>query len=226
MLKPIFFKSRIAGLVFWLILIILVGPSLQGELGFLWITVSLAVIPFLGVYAVSESRRDMFIGMAMGLPTMVAVAMWTFTGESVTDTSPISIPVALFFIGYYAATTVMILRHLFRHKKVTFDTLMGAAAVYLLVGFTFAIAYHAINDNAGAAFNLPYGEAAFDFADALFFSFVTLTTLGYGDIHPVVPLARSLSMLEAICGVLYLAFIISRFVSLYRNEKDEALDGG
>ena len=218
MFKPIFFKSRIAGLVFWLILIILVGPSLQGRFGFLWIAISLAVIPFLGVYAVSDSRRDMFIGMAMGLPTMVAVALWTLAGESAGDTAPITVPQALLFIGYYSATTVMILRHLFRHEKVTFDTLMGAAAVYLLVGFTFAIAYHAINDNAAAAFNLPYGDAGFDFADALFFSFVTLTTLGYGDIHPVVPLARSLAMLEAIGGVLYLAIIISRFVSLYQRE--------
>ena len=192
MLKPLFFKSRVTGLVAWLILIMTVGPQLDGTFGFLWVTISLAVIPFLGIYAVSENRRYMFVGIALGVPTFIAILVWTFTGSSTRDSAGLHPITALTFIFYYGGTTVLILKHLIRQQRVTFDTLMGAAAVYLLVGFTFAIAYVSIFDTIPGAFNLPAAEAVFRFDDALYFSFVTLTTLGYGDIYPIAPMARSL----------------------------------
>ena len=217
MLKPFFFKSRVTALVAWLILIMTVGPQLDGIFGFLWVTVSLAVIPFLGIYAVSENRRYMFIGIALGVPTFIAIIAWTLAGSSVRVSAGPHPIAALSFILYYGGTTVLILKHLIRQQRVTFDTLMGATAVYLLVGFTFAIAYVSIFNANPGAFNLPATQAALEFDDALYFSFVTLTTLGYGDIYPIAPLARSLTMLQSICGVLYLAIVISRFVSMYKN---------
>ena len=55
-------------------------------------------------------------------------------------------------------------------------------------------------------------------SELLYFSFVTLTTLGYGDINPVTPVARSVAVLEAVAGVLSLAIIVSRLVSAWKTE--------
>ena len=61
-------------------------------------------------------------------------------------------------------------------------------------------------------------DGAFQFADFVYFSFVTLTTLGYGEITPISAQARSVAMMEAVSGVLYIAVLVARLVGLYRPE--------
>ena len=93
------------------------------------------------------------------------------------------------------------------------DRVFGAIVLYLLIGLIAAFAYSALYGiNPGAFSKLPSGEGGF--RDWLYFSFVTLTTLGYGDITPIAPSARAIAMLEALVGQLYPAIIIARFVSL------------
>lgn len=98
------------------------------------------------------------------------------------------------------------------------DRLFGAIVLYLLIGLTCALNYAALYaHDAGAFSKLPDGGGAI--GDWLYFSFVTLTTVGYGDITPVGRVARSLAMFEALVGQLYPAIIIARLVSLPGNSK-------
>ena len=90
----------------------------------------------------------------------------------------------------------------------------GAGAVYLLLGLTWASAYellHILRPEVwtGAASEAPVSQTW------IYYSFVTLTTMGYGDITPVHPVARSLAILEAVTGQLYLAITLARLVALH-----------
>jgi hypothetical protein len=88
----------------------------------------------------------------------------------------------------------------------------AAVAVYLLIGLIWARLYEVVELLAPGAFHIPAGESLSS-AGFVYFSFVTLATLGYGDLTPVNIVARNLAVLEAITGQLYLVILISRLVS-------------
>jgi len=96
---------------------------------------------------------------------------------------------------------------------VTADRVVGAIVLYLLLGIVWAVAYELVAMHIADAFSgvRPTGSGPQRW---LYFSFVTLTTVGYGDIVPVAPAARSLAAFEALVGQLYPAIILARLVSL------------
>lgn len=108
---------------------------------------------------------------------------------------------------------VVVLGLTLRAGPVTFHRIQGAIAAYLLLGVLWAHAFALVAHLRPGAFsgsvNLADGARAF-----FYFSFVTLTTVGYGDVLPVHPAARSLAMAEAVTGPLYLAILVARLVSL------------
>ena len=105
----------------------------------------------------------------------------------------------------------LILVSLFRAKQVTSNTIYGAVSVYLLIGTMFSILYKFMETLMPGSFFIGETRSL----DFVFFSFTTLTTLGYGDITPVSAYARTATSLQAIIGVLYTAILISRFVGIY-----------
>ena len=121
---------------------------------------------------------------------------------------------------------VIVLIQVFREGPITTHRIAGAIAVYLLIGLMWSFLYHFIALQSPEAFKLPASLGTYT-ADTLqssllYFSFVTLTTLGYGDILAVHPLARMLVMLEALTGQLFPAILLARLVSLeilHRNTK-------
>ena len=119
---------------------------------------------------------------------------------------------------------VVVLGQTLRAGPVTIHRIQGAVAAYLLLGILWAYAYALIAHLRPEAFSGPVSPA--DGPRAFFyFSFVTLTTVGYGDVLPVHPAARSLAMLEAVTGPLYLAILVSRLVSLAVASDIEARRG-
>jgi Ion channel len=129
---------------------------------------------------------------------------------------------SLLYLGFLLATLVL---QVFRQGKVTGHRICGAIVVYLLLGAIWALLYQLVALTIPQAFRL-----AEEFAgnpDALqrqlsYFSFITLTTTGYGDITPIHPVARLLVMFEALAGQLYLAVTLARLVALavmHQNEK-------
>ena len=93
------------------------------------------------------------------------------------------------------------------------DRVFGAIVLYLMLGVMWAFVYAMLNTLLPNAFTEGAGRTR-GIADWVYFSFVTLTTVGYGDIVPIARAARSLAMLEALVGQLYPAIIIARLVSL------------
>ncbi len=127
---------------------------------------------------------------------------------------------------YFILLTLVVMRHVFQEGPVTAERVRGAMAAYILVGFTWAILYHLIELRMPGSFRLPETNAAEIYAlrqsDFTYYSFITMTTVGYGDITPVNPLARMFAVLEALIGQLYPATLLARLVSLqimHRNEE-------
>ena len=103
-----------------------------------------------------------------------------------------------------------------RTERVTHDVISGAIAVYLLVGIAWAVVYALVEGLNPGSFRLgPAGQGTI-WEQLLYFSFTTLSTLGFGDITPVNPIARMWTVFEAIFGTLYLAILVARLVSLFR----------
>jgi len=115
-----------------------------------------------------------------------------------------------------ATVSLVIAGVVFGSGRVTFHRVQGAVVLYLNFGLMFFIIYRLLNDLLPNAFSglPPLGKDFGSGAALLYFSFSTLTTLGYGDILPVHPLARNIANLEAIIGQLYPATLLARLVSL------------
>jgi hypothetical protein len=107
--------------------------------------------------------------------------------------------------------------------SVTTDTVAGAVSAYLLIGITFGFAYVLINHLLPGSFRdtIEPGKHLSP-PELTFFSFVTLTTVGYGDIVPWLPHARSVAMVEAVVGIMYPAILISRLVGRHGHEREHS----
>jgi hypothetical protein len=113
------------------------------------------------------------------------------------------------------------LREALREGTVTSERIHAATSVYLLAGLAFALAYHGLcRIQPGALQAAGSPGAAIEIETAVYFSFVTLATLGYGDVVPVSPVARSLAICEAVGAQLFVAVLIARLVSLHARPGD------
>ena len=125
----------------------------------------------------------------------------------------------LILIGFYMWATWLAARQVLFTGPIDGNKVVGAICIYLLMGLVWALSYLFIAQAIPGAFNgleqLPWYE---NFSDAAYYSFVTLTTLGYGDISPVVPIARFLVYMEAIFGVFYMAILVASLVGIRTSE--------
>jgi hypothetical protein len=139
-------------------------------------------------------------------------------GSSLAAPSLIS---ALVFLGF---TLITLLRAVLRTDTVTLDTIYGALSVYFLMAFVWGIAYLLLETLQPGGLSMDparHPKHTVDWFDCMFYSFVTLTSLGYGDMVPISAQARSLSILEAVSGIMYVAVLVARLVGLYASKTSE-----
>ena len=123
---------------------------------------------------------------------------------------------------FFSQMIVMIFTSIMRSKHVSKDTVLGASCIFVMIALAFGSAYVLLEWFIPGAFHIPdvaktansnLGAQSLDF-ELVYFSLVTMTTLGYGDILPLAPTARALASFEAMISQLYLAIIIARLVGL------------
>jgi hypothetical protein len=167
-----------------------------------------------GIRAVSEDPRHFRIGLAIGIPTMIAdwVAYFIPSPELA-----VCIQVAyLVFTGYVG---IRVFGYVLAPGEVNLDRMFAAISVYVLIGLGFAIVFGIIESLQPGSFSGHSTDGSSRHsAELLYYSFVTLTTLGYGEITPVAPQVRSLATIEAMMGVFYVAILVARLVALYSRE--------
>lgn len=153
------------------------------------------------------------------------VAVLAFGLEAVTLFGWYS-PKAIFFLFfiqavyaiYLGAAAFLILRDILLSQQITADTIRGSICVYFLIGFVWALFYGIVASFDPQAFSQPIIETN-SYGKAIYFSFTTLTTLGYGDIIPVSAWAKMLTNLEAVIGQLYPSILIAILVGDYLSQR-------
>jgi voltage-gated potassium channel Kch len=113
-----------------------------------------------------------------------------------------------------AFATLAVLMHVLRENRVTANTVLGGVCVYFMMSGIWAFTFLLVLVADGTTFAFPPGEEAVTSADALYFSLITQTTLGYGDITPISPLARAMTGVEALLGQIFLVVLVARLVAL------------
>jgi hypothetical protein len=162
----------------------------------------------LTVYAVTFRRGLLVLVIALAIPSILQHLL-------VNPHSAGIVPIVsrCISLAFYLVVIFIIFHHVFNNQNPDSETLFGALCIYLLVGFAFASSYLLISSLHPHAFylsansNLHLVPDRFDF---VYFSFGTLTELGTPGITAIAPVARSISLLESIIGILYLAILISR----------------
>jgi hypothetical protein len=171
----------------------------------------LSLVLLAGVVSATERPRAfLLIALVALLAIVVRWASWLVPANLTLEIRDATTLAAV------ALISVTIGMNVFGPGKVTFDRIHGAIALYILVGVAWAQAYQLISILVPKAFySASLHTNSLDRSTWIYFSFVTLTTAGYGDILPVAPQARSLTNLEALVGQLYPAIVLARIVSLH-----------
>ena len=199
-----------------LILILLAFPLVKEYApGRFLLDIFVSFVMIASMMAAVRTRTSLHIGLV--LLSILLVARWA---ESVTN-APLLVFLSLILTTiYWSYVIVEILIDIFLYRsKVTGGMIYGALSVYLLIGLAFAFAYTIVDIVVPGSFDgISYvmaEEGHREFHGFLYFSFVTLTTLGYGDILPIMPAARAMAYMEAILGQIYLTVLVARLVSMY-----------
>jgi hypothetical protein len=136
----------------------------------------------------------------------------------VNSTSLVGLTYLLPVVILVTATLPITLSRVLHHRRITLETVLGALCSYVLIGLLFAFVYLAVNDLRGAAFFAQDGVHSQ--GEYLYFSFVALTTLGFGDLSPSVGLPQALTVLEALAGQIFLVTMVARLVTLWGRQAD------
>ena len=207
-------KNKFLYFLVSIILLILFIPFLQGGIySAALLNLLTTIILLTGVYAVSDTKKHLYIASILGLPWVII--NWSSLSIHMAISEPAAISWGVLFFVY---TTVVMFSHVIKGSKVTKETLYGAISVYLLIGLTYTSIYGLFESINAGSFNLINSEDAvyeFKINDLIYFSYTTLTTLGYGDIKPITSYARSFAISEAIIGQLYLTILVARLVGLH-----------
>ena len=118
----------------------------------------------------------------------------------------------------YLIAPFSIVRHLILRRDIDTETLLGAVSAYLLIGMFFAFAYQAAGEFGSVPFFGTAGHGSL--SQDLFFSFVTMTTVGYGNLVPAANPGQSLAVLEALIGQLFLVVAVGKIISSYRPRRE------
>ena len=158
------------------------------------------------VHAVSENRRQLVIALSVIIPAIVLG--W---GHQLLQVKMSEVGATLLQIIAFSFVAYHILRYALRGGRVDAEKIAAAVCVYLLLGVVWQDFYVLLDIVVPGSFN----SSLLTEKDFLYFSFITLSTLGYGDITPVIGPARALAYTEALIGQLYLTILVARLVGLY-----------
>ncbi len=172
-------------------------------------------IMVIGVWSLQGNKRWFSAGLSLAISGVVLSAINFFIQS--TNIQLLSLCIVLIFC---ILSAVIAMRQILFSGRITTNKLVGSVCIYLLLGIIWALLYLFIDLLTVNAFNGVLIHSGYQAIwEYIYFSFVTLTTLGYGDISPVNEVARSLVYLEAICGQFYIAILVASLVGAHMSEQ-------
>ena len=206
-------------MLFCLLILIIVGPALshQFESGAqIFIQIMFVSVMLIGVWSLNMERVWFRIGIGLAIIALILSIVNYFASSKIIFVVGLTVSLSFLLLSIYLAV-----RDILFSGKITSNKIIGSLCIYLLIGIIWGLIYIFI----ALLFTKPFNgiTQASEYAqmwDYFYYSFVTLTTLGYGDITPSMPITRSLAYLEAICGQFYLAILVASLVGAYLAERD------
>jgi hypothetical protein len=218
-------EHRFKILLAWLLLLLVGAPTVPLLGVGARVATALSSITFVGmllvvVLAVSQRRRTMTIAMIFVGPAAVIQLTRILLDAEAVDLATQAL--SMIALGYVVFTLV---KHLFTSRTITGDTIAASICAYLFLAVLWAMAYTILSIAdpdafrfAADAVDTPMRFGSEDSNVVIYFSFVTMSTLGYGDIVPATPAARALSASQAIVGQVYLAVLVARLVGMHISQ--------
>lgn len=212
------FQDRVLGrfgvlliaLIFFLVTTPFAEHTPMGEMRF---RIMFTLVLLVGVYTMSD-RHGFWVALGLGLLSFVG--SWIETFVELDRALVWAYGASVVFLGYVA---LVVLAAVLRERRVTTDTVLGGICVYFLIGVAWTLLYAIVivlQPEAILIGGEPIEDSLEEGASALlYFSFVTLTTLGYGDVAPHTDIARMLAAGEAVIGQLFIAVLIARLVGMH-----------
>lgn len=179
----------------------------------------ITIIFLTSLYLVTDNRRFFIIGLLILLPVLVINTLYYFDDKYLN-----SVIAPLSYIAFFAYICVFLGRFLARSKTVSINVIYAAVCIYFFIAiiwsFIYLTTYNTLENS--FSFSIKLQESLPPNKDPItlfsYFSFVTMTTLGYGDITPIHPIARAWVSAQTVIGQLYLAIVMARFVGLYISD--------
>lgn len=204
------------------LLFLLVGTPLAHDLGLggepVIRLLLFSVLLLVGVWSLKGGRRFFIAGMAFAV---LGIACKVLAVNL--DTMIIQYCSLLAMLGYLVVAISFTLRQVVFGTEMNVNRLVGALCVFLLLGIIWSFAYSLLELAVPGSFKgFSPGHGPGEDSSWLYFSFVTLTTLGYGDITPVSAIARSLAFMQAVAGQFYVAVLVAGLVSAYISERRDS----
>jgi hypothetical protein len=198
----------------------LLPPSILAEIIFQIFTTGILIF---SIYSLIRNKRQFAIGLILAVPALTLE--WIGFNASVPS---ILVTGRIFKIIFFAYIIFAFILSIFRSKEITSDLIYGSICIYFLIGIEWSFIYSLSELIRPGSFELSSAtqgaqitayERLNDNSHFIYFSFTTLTTLGYGDITPKTISTQFLTSLEAIAGQFYLTVLVARLVALYLMQK-------
>lgn len=210
----------LSALLVMLLLVFMLAPLLRTGFASVITSIFLSLLLLSGMRAISAKKLYQ-AGVSM---VVLSGIILTWMKQFYPASRPLHIWSDLISLVFLIVLTMVVMRHVFQEGPVTVDRVRGAIAAYILVGFTWAVLYHLIEVCVPGSFRLTETAAGGIYikqqSNFTYYSFVTMTTIGYGDITPVHPMARMFAVIEGLIGQLYPATLLARLVSLQIIHRD------
>jgi len=181
----------------------------DSHLGNLFMVFLVNMFLLAALYSISDRPRHLVIGVLLAVPSFITGWIWYFLPSKGTG---ISLLIA--FIIFLTYILLLIVRRILLAREVTRFEISRAVMVYIIIGLIFGMVYMLMEYLSSGSFMISSGKITLS---ALFyFSFVALSTTGFGEIYAVAPLARSVVIIEMLVGVMYMAVLIGLLINAFR----------
>jgi Ion channel len=220
-LKPLRFRRfSTVQLLIALVVLLVAAPFVEElEGGHIILSVLFSLVLLAAVFAVADRKRTLAIALVLAVPAITARWINHFRPDLIHPA--VFLVCALLLLAFVIGH---LLHFVLRAPVVNVEVLCASIAAYLMLGLMWTVAYWLVDQvtpGGAFSFNMERGVHSIDGFTGFYFSFITLSTVGYGDITPISRTARWLAAMEAMTGMLYVAVLIARLVSLYSSTKSD-----
>jgi hypothetical protein len=216
-LKSFLFKRRFFFLLIMLLAMLVIVPFL-GDYSRFQFVVDIVVtgIFIAAMYAISDKKYNLFLALFLVIPMFADI--WVDYFSSAEKTLVVSQICGILFIGF---AIFNIIHFMLKQKEVTREMIYAAVVVYLLMALLWSNVYQLLETFAPGSFGMPDGQMQNDRLLFLYFSLVTITTLGYGDMTPLTDRAAGLASVEALTGQIYLVVLVAWLVGMHVSKRSK-----